>query len=47
MRMSFQQFSAPARALTADPYPLSRERHVEVDGEVADAVLGRFQKGKE
>src|ERR1039457_6669309 len=28
-------------------YTLSRERHVEVDGKVADAVLGRFQKGKE
>jgi hypothetical protein len=26
---------------------LSRERHVEVDGEFADAVLGRFQKDKE
>ena len=28
-------------------YTLSRERHVEVDGEFADAVLGRFQKDKE
>ena len=28
-------------------YTLSRERHVEVDGKVADAVLGRFQKDKE
>ena len=28
----------------ADSYTLSRERHVEVDGKVADAVLGRFQK---
>src|ERR1035437_4080736 len=27
-------------------YTLSRERHVEVDGKVADAVLGRFQKDK-
>jgi hypothetical protein len=26
---------------------LSRERHVEVDGKVADTVLGRFQKDKE
>ena len=31
----------------ADSYTLSRERHVEVDGEFADAVLGRFQKDKE
>jgi hypothetical protein len=28
-------------------YTLSRERHVEVDGEFTDAVLGRFQKDKE
>jgi hypothetical protein len=28
-------------------YTLSRERRVEVDGEFADAVLGRFQKTKE
>jgi hypothetical protein len=34
-------------AATADTYTLSRERHVEVDGKVADAVLGRFQKDKE
>ena len=34
-------------AATADAYTLSRERHVEVDGKVADAVLGRFQKGQE
>ena len=27
-------------------YTLSRERHVEVDGKFADAVLGRFQKDK-
>ena len=33
-------------AATADAYTLSRERHVEVDGKVADAVLGRFQKSK-
>ena len=31
-------------AATADTYTLSRERHVEVDGKFADAVLGRFQK---
>ena len=31
----------------ADTFTFSRERHVEVDGEVADAVLGRFQKDKE
>ena len=35
------------RAATADTYTLSRERHVEVDGKFADAVLGRFQKDKE
>ena len=34
-------------AATADAYTLSRERHVEVDGKVADAVLGRFLKDKE
>ena len=28
-------------------YALSRERHVEVDNEFADAVLGHFQKNKE
>src|SRR5664279_6286689 len=38
-------YTGPAEA--ADAYTLSRERHVEVDGEFADAVLGRFQKGKE
>jgi len=38
-------YTGPAEA--ADTYTLSRERHVEVDGEFADAVLGRFQKGKE
>jgi hypothetical protein len=31
----------------APPYTLSRECHVEVDGEVADAALGRFQAGNE
>jgi hypothetical protein len=35
------------QSLDAPPYTLSRERHVEVDGEFADAVLGHFQKGKE
>src|ERR1022692_4559439 len=34
-------------AASADTFTFSRERHVEVDGKVADAVLGRFQKGKE
>jgi hypothetical protein len=34
-------------AATTDAYTLSRERHVEVDGKVTDAVLGRFQKDKE
>ena len=38
-------YTGPAEA--ADSYTLSRERHVEVDGEFADAVLGRFQKGKD
>src|ERR1035438_7478669 len=37
----------PAPAASADTFTFSRERHVEVDGKVADAVLGRFQKGKE
>jgi hypothetical protein len=32
---------------SGDIFTFSRERQVEVDGEVADAVLGRFQKGKE
>jgi hypothetical protein len=34
-------------AASGDTYTLSRERHVEVDGKVADAVLGRFHKDKE
>ncbi|MGO9199693.1 MAG: Eco57I restriction-modification methylase domain-containing protein [Limisphaerales bacterium] len=38
-------YTGPAE--TADTFTFSRERHVEVDGKVADAVLGRFQKGKE
>jgi hypothetical protein len=38
-------YTGPAEA--ADTYTLSRERHIEVDGEFADAVLGRFQKDKE
>jgi len=29
----------------ADTFTLSRERHVEVDGKFADAVLGLFHKG--
>jgi len=33
-------------AESPDTFIFSRERHVEVDGKVADAVLGRFQKGK-
>src|ERR1017187_4211902 len=37
--------TGPAEA--ADTYTLSRECHVEVDGEFADAVLGRFQKDKD
>ena len=38
-------YTGPAEA--ADTYTLSQERHVEVDGEFADAVLGLFQNGKE
>ena len=38
-------YTGPAGA--ADSYTLSRERHVEVDGEFADAVLGRFQVGND
>jgi hypothetical protein len=38
-------YSGPAGL--ADTFTFSRERHVEVDGKVADAVLGRFEKGKE
>jgi hypothetical protein len=38
-------YTGPAGA--AGPYTFSRERHVEVDGKVADAVVGRFQMGKE
>src|ERR1035437_5998684 len=34
-------------AASVDTFTFSRERHVEVDGKRADAVLGRFQKGKE
>ena len=34
-------YTGPAEG--ADTYTLSRERHVEVDGEFADAVLGRIQ----
>src|SRR5512136_312328 len=30
----------------ADTFTLSRERHVEVDGKFADAVLGLFHKDK-
>jgi hypothetical protein len=39
--------SDTVHAESPDTYTLSRERHVEVNGEFADAVLGRFQKGKE
>ena len=39
--------SDTVHAESPDTYTLSRERHVEVDGEFADAVLGRFQKDKE
>ena len=39
--------STTAPAASANTYTFSRERHVEVDGEFADAVLGLFQNGKE
>jgi hypothetical protein len=39
--------SDTVHAESPDTYTLSRERHVEVDGKFADAVLGRFQKDKE
>jgi hypothetical protein len=39
--------SDTVHAESPDTYTLSRERHVEVDGKAADAVLGRFQEGKE
>jgi hypothetical protein len=32
---------------SGDTFTLSREKHVEVDGKFADAVLGRFHKDKE
>jgi hypothetical protein len=35
-------YTGPAGS--TDTHTLSRERHVEVDGEFADAVLGRFTK---
>jgi hypothetical protein len=34
-------------AASSDTFTFSRKRHVEMDGKVADAVLGRFQKDKE
>ena len=39
------RYTGPAES--PDTFTFSRERHVEVDGKVADAVLGRFQKDKE
>jgi hypothetical protein len=39
--------SGTAPAASANTFTFSRERHVEVDGKVADAVLGLFQEGKE
>jgi hypothetical protein len=38
---------APPVPGLAGAYTLSQERQVEVDGEFADAVLGRFQKNKQ
>jgi hypothetical protein len=37
-------YTGPAES--PDTFTFSRERHVEVDGKVADAVLGRCQKDK-
>ena len=42
-----RKLSGCAPSAGVDTYTFSRERHVEVDGKVADAVVGRFQKGKE
>jgi hypothetical protein len=39
--------SSTGPAESPDTFTLSRERHLEVDGKVPDAVLGRFQKDKE
>ena len=39
--------STTCPAASANTFTFSRERHVEVDGKVADAVLGRFQKDTE
>ncbi len=38
-------YTGPAES--GETFTFSRERHVEVDGKVAYAVLGRFQKDKE
>src|SRR5258706_10762504 len=38
-------YTGPAEG--TDIFTFSRERHVEVDGKIADAVVGRFQKDKE
>ncbi len=38
-------YTGPAESPST--FTFSRERHVEVDGKVADAVLARFHKGKE
>ena len=39
--------SGTGPAESPDTFTFSRERHVEVHGKVADAVLSRFQKDKE
>src|SRR5712671_300747 len=38
-------YTGPAEG--TDTFTFSRERHVEVDGKIADAVIGRFQKDQE
>ena len=39
--------SGTALAASANPFTFSRERHVGVDGKVADPILGLFLKGNE
>jgi hypothetical protein len=39
--------SGTGHAESPDTFTLSRDRHVEVDGKVPDAVLSRFQKDKQ
>ena len=44
---SFANYSAiPARQTAAPRYTISREKHVQVEGEFADAVLGHFGRDR-